>query len=83
MTEIEENLIKKHCIWWNDSVNKVEFHANDVTRMLQEYSKQQNAEYIEALRMAIPYVQGAYECAFPDQEENDYVAEKIKSLIEK
>lgn len=42
--------------------------------------KKQNAEYIEALRLALPYVQGAYECAFPDQEENDYVSEKIKSL---
>lgn len=40
-----------------------------------------NKELVEALSLALPYVQGAYECAFPDQSENDYVKEKIQELI--
>jgi hypothetical protein len=42
-----------------------------------------NAEMLEALKAAMPYVRGAYECAFPDQEENDEVLEMVNDAIRK
>lgn len=40
-------------------------------------------EMKEALMQTMPYVEGAYECAFPDESENEYVMYKAKSAIAK
>lgn len=40
-------------------------------------------EMYEALLAALPYVEGAYDCAFPDQNYNDDVIDKIKSLLDR
>jgi hypothetical protein len=40
-------------------------------------------ELYEALKKARLYVVGAYECAFPDQQENDEVLEEIDAAIKK
>ena len=41
-----------------------------------------NEELIFILETALVYVQGAYECAFPDDSENEYVANEITRAIE-
>jgi hypothetical protein len=40
-------------------------------------------DLLEALRLALPYIEGAYECAFPDSDENNNVLEAAKSAIAK
>lgn len=38
-------------------------------------------ELRESLTCALPYVVGAYDCAFPDQNENDYVKDRIQNVL--
>lgn len=45
--------------------------------------KDLNEELLEALQLALPYVVGAYECAFPNQSENEYVRDRVESAIQK
>lgn len=40
-------------------------------------------ELLTALKEALPYVEGAYECAFPNVIENDAVVKQIKAAIDK
>lgn len=40
-------------------------------------------ELFEALRLALPYIEGAYECAFPDSDHNENVLEAAKAAIAK
>jgi hypothetical protein len=40
-------------------------------------------DLLEALRLALPYIEGAYECAFPDSDENNNVLEAAKAAIAK
>lgn len=40
-------------------------------------------ELLEMLEAALPYVIGAYECAFPDAEKNEWLAEEIRAAIKK
>ena len=40
-------------------------------------------ENLELLKLVLPFVEGAYECAFPDEDHNAYVAEEIRRKIEK
>lgn len=40
-------------------------------------------ELLEAIMLALPYVEGAYECAFPDSDHNENVINAIKSAIKK
>ena len=49
----------------------------------KEELKAANAELLEALKEALPYVVGAYECAFPDEQENEYIRDKVSALITK
>lgn len=53
----------------------------DLLAVENEKKNQRIRELEEALRESLPYVLGAYECAFPDQAENDYVVDKIKQLL--
>ena len=62
----------------NASVNYVRYLINEIKKL-----RKQNIEQLEALEKALPYVDGAYECAFPDQSENDWVKELIESAINK
>ena len=41
-----------------------------------------NAAFVEALEYALPYIEGAYECAFPDASENDYVLVLARAALE-
>lgn len=41
----------------------------------------QRDELLAALRATIRYVEGAYECAFPDERENESVAEQARAAI--
>lgn len=36
-----------------------------------------------AIEEALPYVTGAYECAFPDDDQNSYVAGLLRTLLTK
>jgi hypothetical protein len=38
-------------------------------------------ELIEALQACIPYVEGAYECAFPNQYENEFVLGQARDVL--
>lgn len=40
-----------------------------------------NARLAAALKDAIPYVEGAYECAFPDQWENEEILQECKDAV--
>jgi hypothetical protein len=40
-------------------------------------------DLLESLRLALPYIEGAYECAFPDSDHNEYVLEAAKAAIAK
>jgi hypothetical protein len=40
-------------------------------------------ELVEALEAALPYVKGAYECAFPDEDENEEVISAAESALKK
>jgi hypothetical protein len=40
-------------------------------------------ELLEALKLALPYIEGAYECAFPDSDHNDNVLTMAREAIEK
>lgn len=43
--------------------------------------RRQRDMLLEACKAALPYVIGAYECAFPNESENDSVAEQIRTAI--
>ena len=45
--------------------------------------KESHDALLSALEDALPYVQRAYECAFPDEWENENVASSAKEAIEK
>jgi hypothetical protein len=40
-------------------------------------------DLLEALRLALPYIEGAYECAFPDSDHNENVLEAARAAIAK
>ena len=40
-------------------------------------------EAIEIIKSSRAYVQGAYECAFPDERENEYNLERIDNFLKK
>lgn len=40
-------------------------------------------DLLEMLQLALPYIRGAYECAFPDWEENVAIAQKAEAVINK
>ena len=42
-----------------------------------------SADLLEALQLALPYVVGAYQAAFPDEWKNEEVEEKVKAAINK
>lgn len=48
-----------------------------------EQLKEEKKELVDALNKAKPYVYGAYECAFPDESENDYVKDCIEKALNK
>lgn len=47
-----------------------------------ELEKELESALIHIERM-LPYVKGAYECAFPDQSENEWVIEQSENFISK
>lgn len=47
-----------------------------------EFHRKEMENAINALKLAQPYVSGAYECAFPDEDHNDYVLDEIKKFTE-
>lgn len=48
----------------------------------EELAKQ-NELLLEALELALPYVKGAYECAFPEESENAFVQDLAETAIER
>lgn len=40
-------------------------------------------DLLEVLCLALPYIEGAYECAFPDGDHNENVLNAVKAAIEK
>lgn len=40
-------------------------------------------DLLDALRLALPYIEKAYECSFPDYIENDYVLDTVRAAIAK
>lgn len=40
-------------------------------------------DMLEALRLALPYIEGAYECAFPDSDHNESVLNMVREAIDK
>jgi len=71
-----------------EEIFKLIMSEPDESALIVELSEQIDQQFkrIEeleaALRSALPYVEGAYECAFPDEQENEYVREKIESLLQ-
>lgn len=61
-----------------------QYKENWTAAVARAYEQQKEIKELrEALKEALPYVVGAYDCAFLDESENLYIKEKIKSLLQK
>jgi hypothetical protein len=46
-----------------------------------EFHKEKTQDLVQALRDTKPYVENAYECAFPDESQNQYVLEQTNNVL--
>lgn len=49
----------------------------------EQQMEEERKKIIDAIEEALPYVIGAYECAFPDEDKNSYVARLLNTLLTK
>jgi hypothetical protein len=47
------------------------------------FHTEKTADIVQTLKLAKPYVDGAYECAFPNEHENEEVRESVNNILER
>lgn len=68
-------------LWSHEKMNAIRSESDALLKE-RELKKELESALIHIERM-LPYVKGAYECAFPDQSENEWVIEQSENFISK
>jgi hypothetical protein len=76
--------------WWADVIavsdledGRIAIDAVRGEQVRAEIALRLNAHQglVEALKDAVPYIAGSYECAFPDEPENERVLQQAKAAL--